>query len=95
MSLFNLKSGSALKHVFAWACVRGLAARMQSFASNAFQCAYARQKPYPFCVHRDQDPKRVYYLSMEFLMGRSLLNTLYNIDVHENYEEALREMGYK
>nr|AGV05361.1 starch phosphorylase [Dunaliella salina] len=44
---------------------------------------------------KDQDPKRVYYLSMEFLMGRSLLNTLYNIDVHENYEEALREMGYK
>eukprot|EP00983_Pelagomonas_calceolata_P032117 1008301-Pelagomonas_calceolata.AAC.16 len=43
----------------------------------------------------DQDPKRVYYLSMEFLMGRSLLNTLYNIDVAENYEEALREMGYK
>jgi len=44
---------------------------------------------------KDQDPKRVYYLSMEFLMGRSLLNTLYNIDVAENYEEALREMGYK
>ncbi len=46
-------------------------------------------------VRRDQDPKRVYYLSMEFLMGRSLLNTLYNIDVADNYEEALREMGYK
>jgi starch phosphorylase len=32
---------------------------------------------------------------MEFLMGRSLLNTLYNIDLAENNEEALREMGYK
>jgi len=43
---------------------------------------------------KEQDPKRVYYLSMEFLMGRSLLNTLYNLDVAEPYAEALREMGY-
>lgn len=28
---------------------------------------------------REQDPKRVYYLSMEFLMGRSLTNSLYNL----------------
>lgn len=46
------------------------------------------------CRYREQDPKRVYYLSMEFLMGRSLLNTLYNLDVAEPYAEALREMGY-
>lgn len=32
--------------------------------------------------------------SMEFLMGRSLLNTLYNLDVAEPYGEALRELGY-
>eukprot|EP00210_Caulerpa_lentillifera_P003854 g3681.t1 len=43
---------------------------------------------------REQDPKRVYYLSMEFLMGRSLLNTLYNLDVKDPYTEALRELGY-
>ncbi|GAX74311.1 hypothetical protein CEUSTIGMA_g1760.t1 [Chlamydomonas eustigma] len=43
---------------------------------------------------KEQDPKRVYYLSMEFLMGRSLQNTLYNLDVAENYAEALRELGY-
>lgn len=42
---------------------------------------------------REKDPKRVYYLSMEFLMGRSLLNTLYNLDIKEQYGEALREMG--
>ncbi len=49
------------------------------------------------CVarRREVDPKRVYYLSMEFLMGRSLLNTLYNLDVAEPYAEAIREMGYK
>eukprot|EP00210_Caulerpa_lentillifera_P000038 g37.t1 len=43
---------------------------------------------------REQDPKRVYYLSMEFLMGRSLLNTLYNLSVKDSYTEALRELGY-
>ena len=31
---------------------------------------------------------------MEFLMGRSLQNTLYNLDVATPYAEALRELGY-
>jgi starch phosphorylase len=43
---------------------------------------------------KEQDPKRVYYLSMEFLMGRSLMNTLYNLGIKEEYDEALREIGY-
>jgi hypothetical protein len=46
-------------------------------------------------VRRDVDAKRVYYLSMEFLMGRSLLNALNNLGVVDQYTEALREMGYK
>ena len=47
------------------------------------------------CVRRDVDAKRVYYLSMEFLMGRSLLNALNNLGVVDQYTEALREMGYQ
>jgi starch phosphorylase len=43
---------------------------------------------------REQNPKRVYYLSMEFLMGRSLLNALYNLQVKNQYVEALHELGY-
>lgn len=43
---------------------------------------------------KEQNPKRVYYLSMEFLMGRSLLNTLYNLNVKDQYQEALKELGY-
>lgn len=43
---------------------------------------------------RDADPKRVYYLSMEFLMGRSLTNALNNLGVVNQYTEALSEMGY-
>lgn len=37
---------------------------------------------------KDQNPKRVYYLSMEFLMGRSLLNTLYNLNIKDQYEAS-------
>jgi glucan phosphorylase len=42
-----------------------------------------------------EDPKRVYYLSLEFLMGRSLLNALMNLDLDKPYAEALSELGYK
>lgn len=44
--------------------------------------------------YRVMDPKRVYYLSMEFLMGRSLLNALYNLDLTETYTQALSQLGY-
>eukprot|EP00884_Botryococcus_braunii_P022198 jgi/Botrbrau1/8662/Bobra.0087s0016.1 len=39
------------------------------------------------------DPKRVYYLSMEFLMGRSLTNAIGNLALKNEYTEALHEMG--
>lgn len=42
-----------------------------------------------------KDPKFVYYLSAEFLMGRSLLNTIYNLNLGGEYGKALQEMGYK
>lgn len=44
---------------------------------------------------KQADPKRVYYMSMEFLMGRSLLNALWNLGVKDQYAEALTELGYK
>ncbi|MCO5250138.1 MAG: glycogen/starch/alpha-glucan phosphorylase [Candidatus Kapabacteria bacterium] len=40
------------------------------------------------------DVKRVYYLSMEFLMGRLLGNTLINMGFYEEAENILKEMGY-
>ncbi|KAA0895373.1 glycogen/starch/alpha-glucan phosphorylase [Oryzomonas rubra] len=39
------------------------------------------------------DAKRVYYISMEFLMGRSLGNSLINLGIKEEWENALMEMG--
>ena len=40
-----------------------------------------------------QGVKRVYYLSMEFLIGRALTNSLMAIDLYQPFVEALREMG--
>ena len=40
-----------------------------------------------------QDPKMVYYMSMEFLMGRALGNNLINLKAYKQVKEALEEMG--
>ncbi len=40
-----------------------------------------------------QDPKMVYYLSMEFLMGRALGNNIINLQAYKAVEKALEELG--
>ena len=40
-----------------------------------------------------EDPKTVYYMSMEFLMGRALGNNLINMTAYTEVKEALDEMG--
>ncbi len=40
------------------------------------------------------DQKRVYYLSMEYLMGRSLENALINLGLLEEFSEAIASLGY-
>ena len=39
--------------------------------------------------------KQVYYLSMEFLLGRSLKNAIYNLNLAPQFSQALKEMGVK
>lgn len=41
----------------------------------------------------DNDAKRIYYFSMEFLMGRSLMNSLYNLELDKATRKALEELG--
>ena len=41
-----------------------------------------------------QDPKIVYYMSMEFLMGRALGNNLLNLSAFDEVKEALDELGF-
>ena len=48
----------------------------------------ATQKAYD-----EQDPKIVYYMSMEFLMGRALGNNLINLCAYGEVKEALEELG--
>merc|ERR1719431_374136 len=39
------------------------------------------------------DPKRIYYLSLEFYMGRSLTNTMLNLGITTACDEALYQLG--
>ena len=41
----------------------------------------------------DQDPKTVFYLSMEFLMGRAFGNNAINLMAYKTVKEALKEVG--
>ncbi|TMW54801.1 hypothetical protein DOY81_000034 [Sarcophaga bullata] len=41
----------------------------------------------------EKDPKRVYYLSLEYYMGRSLQNTMINLGVQSECEEAMYQLG--
>lgn len=41
----------------------------------------------------EANAKRVYYFSMEFLMGRSLMNSLHNLEVEKPANDALCELG--
>jgi starch phosphorylase len=45
--------------------------------------------------YRQEDVKRVYYLSLEFLMGRTLGNALINLGISSPTAEALEELGYR
>uniref|UniRef100_A0A7E4VRQ1 Alpha-1,4 glucan phosphorylase n=1 Tax=Panagrellus redivivus TaxID=6233 RepID=A0A7E4VRQ1_PANRE len=41
----------------------------------------------------EHDPKRVYYLSLEFYMGRTLTNTMLNLGMQATVDEALYQLG--
>ena len=44
-------------------------------------------------VMKSKKGKRVYYLCMEFLLGRSLKNNIYNLNLGDAYEKALQSFG--
>src|SRR5688572_23611190 len=76
---------------------RGMASQRDLYMSTAWSIRdrlaerwAATQRRY-----REQDVKRVYYLSLEFLMGRTLGNALINLDLTDAAAEALDPIGYK
>ena len=44
-------------------------------------------------AYDEKDPKTVYYMSMEFLMGRALGNNMINLMAYKEFSEALEELG--
>ena len=44
-------------------------------------------------TYEKEDPKMVYYMSMEFLMGRAMGNNLINMQAYKPVQEAMEELG--
>ncbi len=44
-------------------------------------------------AYEEEDPKMVYYMSMEFLMGRAMGNNLINMQAYKPVQEACKELG--
>ncbi len=44
-------------------------------------------------TYEEEDPKMVYYMSMEFLMGRALGNNMINLQAYDTVKEALEELN--
>lgn len=45
-------------------------------------------------LYEAQDPKMVYYMSMEFLMGRALGNNMINLQAYDQVKEAMESLGF-
>ncbi|KAI8817116.1 glycosyl transferase [Fimicolochytrium jonesii] len=45
--------------------------------------------------HSRVDAKRVYYMSLEFLIGRTLDNALLNLSMKDNYQHAIQQVGFR
>lgn len=43
---------------------------------------------------REKNAKQVYYMSMEFLLGRSLKNHIFNMGIMSEVENAVKELGF-
>ena len=46
-------------------------------------------------TYYEKDAKRVYYLSLEFLVGRTFSNAVLNLEIQEECKAALLELGHE
>jgi starch phosphorylase len=61
--------------------------------SKAVQCVIIERLMATQTKHRNDNVKRLYYLSLEFLMGRLYINSFQSADVYRNMSQAIRELG--
>jgi starch phosphorylase len=61
--------------------------------SKAVQSIIVERMIATAAVHHNKNVKRVYYLSLEFLMGRLFSNSLYSAGVNDDATHALEELG--
>lgn len=45
-------------------------------------------------IYKEIDSKKIYYISIEFLVGASLENNLFNLHIYDECEEALSRLGF-
>ena len=45
-------------------------------------------------TQRQNHSKRIYYLSLEFLMGRAMSNNIINLGIEKEVKDALKSLGY-
>ena len=50
---------------------------------------------HPSKAFKENDPKRVYYMSAEYLQGRMMQNILVNLNLVDQYRDSLMDLGYK
>lgn len=66
----------------------------QALSSIIVEVLKKKRQKFITKVHSD-GKKQVYYLSMEFLMGRSLKTSLYNLEIAQDIEKMLKDYDIK
>ncbi len=61
--------------------------------SKAVQAIIVERMIATMAAHNENNVRRVYYISLEFLMGRLFSNSLWSAGIHKEMEQALSEMG--
>jgi starch phosphorylase len=80
-------------HTLGWDTKHLVAHHVYSSLSHSMRDRLVERWKSTQAAYRQQNSKRAYYLSLEFLMGRTLGNAMLNLDIEPATTEALRNLG--